>query len=104
MEALHFGEEIYYKNQSTKLEVSSRAENWHPLSAEVDQQADGLRFHHRIQERNENRAADALSRQPGEEREETLYRLTGLDPMWLQELRTSYKTNMELVELCQKLQ
>lgn len=52
----------------------------------------------------ENRVANALSRQLELEGKISLVGITMWDPIWLQDLRTSYKTDLELSELCQKLQ
>lgn len=48
----------------------------------------------------EDRAADALSRQLELEEGSSLAGITVLDPIWLQDLRASYKTDLELAEIC----
>lgn len=52
----------------------------------------------------ENKATNALPRQHEVIKEVSLVSITVLDSMWLQNLKASYKTDMDISELYQKLQ
>lgn len=52
----------------------------------------------------ENKAVDGLSKQPETSEKGSLVDIRVMDPMWLQQLRDSYRIDPEFLKLCQGLQ